>query len=124
MGGVVKILSVPDGNYLQVVKTGIVHITKPASDRGESVTVSHNLGYVPMVIATNSNTPLPYVFPEVFDFTADGHGRVAILIYCSDITDTTVTFDLVTPEGTIFYTSEQEADITFYLLRVPAIPAS
>ncbi len=118
----------PESLTLKVVKYGKTTVTKAASDRSETITINHNLGYVPGVIAFMGQSetvvdkdPLPYVFPEVFDFTTDGHGRVTILVRATDLTETSVTFEVMTPEGTAFYTSEITVYITYYLLNLPIV---
>lgn len=69
MGGIVNLTGVPDFDQLEVVKEGSTAISLSPS-ANSSVTISHNLGYVPIIFAfldqvgispyfTSGDIPLP-----------------------------------------------------------------
>lgn len=113
-----------DFNNFKIVQSGTTSVTKAASSRSGSATVTHNLDFVPAHMSyadgPGTNVQLPYVFPEMFDASADGHGRIAITMYVESCDETEIKFVLATPEGTFFYNSQMTATIRYYLLQETA----
>jgi len=100
---------------LEVIKTGVVPVSKPVSTQAANGTVTHSLGYTPICIAfvefsSTSRAPVPYVQAQLATGILD--------ILCTmAITDTDLQFSIVTVTASSFYASQLDYSFRYYLLR-------
>lgn len=83
-----------ENNVFKIVLTGTTSITAPVSGASSTVTVTHNLGFVPigMFYVNNSNQFVP--LPWTLWGTTAGKGSGELTIYVSTVDSTTLIFQI------------------------------
>lgn len=115
-------------NIFKIVDSNSITFNKPAANWLGTGIYTHNLGYVPAVIAFVQNsgtlTQIPLHTPVQIGYGAD-NGKIALSIYPDLITSTNITFRCFTPSmsgpfGNINYDQSIDITIKFYLLQESA----
>ena len=110
--------AIPQFTQLRIVKDGFATIPAISSvPDSQTVTISHNLGYIPVVVAiVEGGSSVGVMLPHT-SFAAGGadDGKVSDLISVEFVTNTTVEFFRQT--GATGATSPSGTTVHYYLLR-------
>jgi len=108
---------IPQFDQLEIVRSGVATFANiPAGAGATGVTVNHNLGFTPIVIAsagtTISNNPLPYI-----NLSGSSSLAVALIIYVSVLNTLNVTFTWQQDSTGSAVTAPK---VNYYLCRIRA----
>lgn len=106
----------PSFSKLELIQVGTTSFTKAASDNFNDVEITHNLGFVPVVLAfanvfTDRYELLPYT---EFDLSS---GAMILHLTIQQISSSGLEFSVSAPSGGSYFAQTIDIPVRYYLLR-------
>lgn len=117
MGQDAALTGIPDSNRFQIIRTGVINVTKAAGSGSGTAVLAHNLGYSPAFLIF-----LDFGFGFLFGPVVQDSGAEAGKVFLSlqgFATDFNLNVSVITPNvsGNSYYSAEAIYKVRYYLLR-------
>lgn len=121
MGVDVSLTGIPAFDTFELVKVGNLTITKAINSTVGTGSVSHNLGYVPVVLGYYDAGTAMQQLPIInFILAGVDGGKVYYYVSGGSVTKTTVEFDFYTYDTAGSYSQALTFNIKYFLFRIKA----